>query len=122
MPVDFKSIILNPLIKSLKVDQNTLKNYCPVSGLAFLSKILEKVVYAQLKTHLNDNKLNVLLQLAYKEIHSTETAMLKILNDLLNASDNGDLILLCLLDLSAAFDSLDPCLASAAEAPPFSFA
>ena len=94
-------------IKSLKLDQNTLKNYHPVSGLAFLSKIIEKVAYAQLKTHLNDNKLNVLLQLAYKENHSTETAMLKILIDLLNASDNGDLILLCLLDLSAAFDSLD---------------
>ena len=79
VPVDFKTTILNPLIISLKLDQNTLKNYHPVSGLAFLSKILEKVVYAQLKTHLNDNKLNVLLQSAYKENHSTETAKLKIL-------------------------------------------
>ena len=79
VPVDFKTTILNPLIISLKLDQNTLKNYRPVSGLAFLSKILEKVVYAQLKTHLNDNKLIILLQSAYKENHSTETAKLKIL-------------------------------------------
>ena len=68
---------------------------------------MEKVVYSQLKIHLNDNKLNVLLQSAYKEHHSTETAMLKILNDLLNATDKGELTLLCLLDLSAAFDTLD---------------
>ena len=33
--------------------------------------------------------------------------MLKILNDLLNATDNGDLTILCLLALSAAFDTLD---------------
>ena len=64
-------------------------------------------MYGQLKTYLNDNKLNVLLQSAYKENHIRETAMLKILNGLLNATDNGDLTVLCLLDLSAAFDSLD---------------
>ena len=107
VPSDFKSAILNPLIKQLNLDQNTLKNYRPVSGLAFLSKILEKVVYSQIRVHLNDNKLNVLLQSAYKEHHSTETAMLKILNDVLNATDRGEVTLLCLLDLSAAFDTID---------------
>ena len=89
VPVEFKKAILSPLIKKANLDQNSLRNYRPVSNLAFLSKILEKVVRSQLKDHLNENQLHELFQSAYKENHSTETAMLKILNDLLNSAAKG---------------------------------
>ena len=107
VPVEFKKAILSPLIKKANLDQNSLRNYRPVSNLAFLSKILEKVVRSQLKDHLNENQLHELFQSAYKENHSTETAMLKILNDLLNSADKGEITILSLLDLSAAFDTID---------------
>ena len=47
------------------------------------------------------------MQLAYRQFHSTETAVLKTYNDLLLAADNRDVFALCLLDLTAAFDTVD---------------
>jgi len=47
------------------------------------------------------------LQSAYRTHHSTETAVVKVLSDILKALDNGDLTMLTLLDLSAAFDTVD---------------
>ena len=47
------------------------------------------------------------MQSAYRQHHSTETAILKIYNDLLLAADRGECTLLVLLDLSAAFDTVN---------------
>ena len=47
------------------------------------------------------------LQSAYCVGHSTETAVLKVLSDILLTIDSGDLSALVLLDLSAAFDTVD---------------
>ena len=64
-------------------------------------------VLSQVNDHLISNKLFSPLQSAYKPHHSTETALLKIMNDLLTALDNGKICFLTLLDLSAAFDTID---------------
>jgi len=61
----------------------------------------------QLVKYLKDNDPLPDLQSAYKAMHSTETAVLKVLADVLLALDSGDLAMLTLLDLSAAFDSVD---------------
>ena len=86
---------------------NVLGNYCPVSNLSFLSKVLEKVVAHQLTQHLQQHKLYDPLQSAYRKGHSTETALLKIKADTDRILDEGDGVLLVMLDLSAAFDTLD---------------
>ena len=78
-----------------------------MSNLSFLSKILEKVVLRQLLNHLLTNNLFNSHQSAYRAGHSTETALLKIVNDLLSALDEDKVSLLFLLDLSAAFDTID---------------
>ena len=57
--------------------------------------------------YLKDNDLLPDLQSAYRAMHSTETAVLKVLADILLALDSGDLAMLTLLDLSAAFDSVN---------------
>ena len=81
-------------------------NYHPVSNLSFLSKVLERIVLSQLNKHLNHNNPLSLLQSAYRPNHSTETALLRCVNDL-TAMDNNKICILTLLDLSAAFDTID---------------
>ena len=89
------------------LDQNNLKNYRPVSNLPFISKLLEKTVLRQLNDHISTNNLLHHFQSAYRANHSTETALVHILNDLLLETDTGKISLLTLLDLSAAFDTID---------------
>ena len=84
-----------------------MRNYHSVSNLAFLSKVLERVVARQLLKHMSCNQLHDPLQSAYKACHSTETALLRIKNDIDTALDQRHGVLLLLLDLSAAFDALD---------------
>ena len=107
VPDSFKHAVVRPLLKKQNMPPNELKNYRPVSNLPFLSKILEKVVLSQLKGHLLKYNLLDSHQSAYREFHNTETALLKVHNDLLCAADKNDISILALLDLSAAFDTID---------------
>ena len=84
-----------------------LNNFRPVSSLPFISKILERVVLAQLQSHLSENSLFEVKQSAYRNYHSTETALLHVLEGLLAGADEGLVSVLALLDLSAAFDTID---------------
>ena len=89
---------MKPLLKKPSLDQNDLKSYRPVSNLSFISKIIEKIVLSQTSADLNKNNLFSLTQSAYRPKHSTETILLKIMNDLLLALDRGEASILTLLD------------------------
>ena len=84
-----------------------LKNYRPVSNLPFISKILEKVVNNQLENHINSHSLHYDVQSAYRAYHSTETALLRVHHDIAYALDSNCCAVLLMLDLSAAFDTID---------------
>ena len=75
--------------------------------MCFLSKFLEKIVVNQLNTHINSSNTSNQYQSAYRKFHSTETALLKIHSDILASIDAGRVTALTLLDLSAAFDTID---------------
>ena len=107
LATDLKTAIVKPLLKKPSLDKNLLKNYRPISNLPFLSKILEKVVLHKLLSHLQENNLSNPFQSAYQAGCSTETVLLRIVNDILSALDNDNISVLLLLDLSAAFDTLD---------------
>ena len=107
VPPNFKMARVIPTLKNTTLDANQLGSYRPVSNLPFLSKILEKVVAARLTVHLRDNNLQELHQSAYKAHHSTETALLRVQDDILNSLREHRPCLLALLDLSSAFDTVD---------------
>ena len=107
VPTMFKHALVKPLIKKPSLSSKIMNNYWPVSILPFLSKILEKVVLKQLTEYMTRNNLHGKMQSAYKPGHSTETALLRIQNDLLLDLGKKHGIILILLDLSAAFDTID---------------
>ena len=84
-----------------------MKNFRPVSYLSFVSKILEKVVLIQLKKQLSGNNLLEIFQSTYRQNHSTETAVLSVLDGQLGSADERLVSLVALLDLSAAFDTAE---------------
>ncbi len=107
VPQDMKVAHVSPLLKKSTLDCEKLKNYRPVSNLSFLSKLIERAVDKQLSKYMDENELHAATQSAYRPNHSTETCLLKINNDLLQAMDRKNATMLVLLDLSAAFDTID---------------
>ena len=107
VPNNFKNAIVTPLIKKQSLDKENFKNYRPVSNLSFISKLLEKVVMSRINKHLDEHNLREPCQSAYRAGHSTETALVKVYDDMLCAVDDRQYVLLVLLDLSAAFDTID---------------
>ena len=107
MPTDLREAIVKPLLKKPSLDKENLKNYRPVSNLPYIGKLIEKVAIDQMDRHLFQNNLHEPLQSAYTPNHSTETAVVKVSNDILRALDCRQGVYLVLLDLSAAFDTID---------------
>lgn len=105
VPHQWKEAIVNPLSK---VDQpNELKDLRPISILPFLSKVLEKAVYYQLSSYIENNNILPSLQSGFRKGRGTVTALLDVTDNVLAAQDDGLGTILTLLDFSRAFDSID---------------
>ena len=85
----------------------THKNLRPISNLQFVSKITDRAVFDQCYGHMTDNELFPVLQSAHRKGHNTETALVRVLNDILSNMNKQHVSILVLLDLSAAFDTVD---------------
>lgn len=108
-PEALKNAIITPILKKPSLDMNVLKNYRPISNIHFIAKVIESIVASRFKDYMAANGLNEPLQSAYRKGHSTETALLKVKGDFLHDLDNGKAVLLVMLDLTAAFDTIDHC-------------
>ena len=93
----------NPSVKETWTGSKWLEEF----STHVISKILEKVVLTQLQKHLSENDLLEIRQSAYRKNHSTETALLSVVDGLLRNANDRLVSVLALLDLSAAFDTLD---------------
>ena len=78
-----------------------------MSNLAYASKLVETAVAKQLQHYFFSNDLFPFLQSAYRRKHSIETVLLKVTNDILLNLNDQRVTLLLLLDLSAAFETVD---------------
>ena len=93
IPADFKHAIVKPLLKQTYVGQRYLNNYRPVSKLPFASKLVEHALHDP-------------FQSAYRRVHSTETALLRVKNYIAAKQDRRCTTIIVMLDLSSAFDSV----------------
>ena len=106
-PDSLKTAIVTPILKDNSKDPDEYRNYRPVSSLPFLSKVVEKAIHEQLSEYIESNNLHAKYQSAYRQSHSCETAMLKVVDTIQENIGNGFYVLLILLDSSAAFDTVD---------------
>ena len=100
----WKCALVHPLLKKLGL---IFQNFRPVSNLQYISKLTEKAVFIQTHGQMVTHNIYPELQSSYHEHHSTETALLKVMNDVLLKWNSQHVTLLILLDLSAAFDTVD---------------
>ena len=107
-PSELKKALVRPSLKKPNLDPETLKHYRPISNLAYLGKLIERAAVKQYVTYLSEYVLFATSQSAYRQHHSTETALLRVCNDILRSLDSpGGEAILVLLDLTAAFDTID---------------
>ena len=106
-PVSLKHGTIKPIIKDKNGDRENFKNYRPVTNIPFMAKLIEKAANNQIVNYLEQNDMFPSHQSAYRKRHSCETAMLKIVDDIKVALSEKKMVMLVLLDLSSAFDTID---------------
>ena len=105
-PDCFKMAIVKPLFKN-KGENTIFGNYRPISLLSSFSKIIERVVFDQLYSYMNNNNLFQNSQYGFRKNHSTEHAALEFIDHTAFEMDRNNFPLAVFLDLSKAFDTLD---------------
>ena len=106
-PTCFKTAQITPLLKQRGLDEADPSNYRPISNLNTISKILERLALVRLVPHVSASPSSDMMQSGYRKWHSTETALLKITNDIFEGFDSRKSTILIALDQSAAFDCIE---------------
>ena len=106
-PSTLKQGRVTPLLKKPGMDKSVMANYRPITNLSTLSKLLERLVLSRLRPHVLTSNNFSEYQSAYRAGHSTETALLRVHNDLVCNIGNQRTTVLLALDISAAFDTID---------------
>ena len=98
--------MVKPLLKKKGLDLQE-KNYCPVSNLPFFSKLVEHATLTQFDEHCRKHHLLPDFQSAYRKGYSTETSLLKMTNDIIWSMERKQVTVVIVLNMSAAFNTID---------------
>jgi hypothetical protein len=105
-PDNLKIAKVIPLYK--KDDEMIFSNYRPISLLPAISEFFERIMFNQLYNYFQTHKLFYSSQYGLRAGHSTELAALDLIDRILSEMDKGNIPICIFLDLSKAFDTLDP--------------
>ena len=106
-PSSYKTASVTPLLKKNVLDRDNPANFRPILNLHTISKILERLFLSRFTAHVENSPNFNRFQSAYRRGFSTETAILRLLSDVRCAADEKCRSMVVLLDLSAAFDTID---------------
>ena len=98
---------LTPLLKKPGLDTTDFKNFRPITNLTTISNINERLVLQRLRPYLASSPNSCRLPSAYFTSRSVDTALVKIVDDIFGHIDDGSVVALVSLDISAAFDIVD---------------
>ena len=104
-PNELKTAKITPIYKS--EDVTLVANYRPVSVLSVFSKILERIMYTRIISFINENNLLYKYQFGFRKGHSTEHALISLVDKISEELDSGKQVLGVFLDFSKAFDTVD---------------
>ena len=104
-PQSMKIAKVTPFYSSGK--KNLMTNYRPISVLSCFSKILERIMYNSLYSYLNDNSRFFQKQFGFREGHSTNHALIELINSINDSFNQNKYTLGVFIDLSKAFDTVD---------------
>ena len=102
-----KKSIVKPILKKPNLDADDLALYHPVSNLPFISKLLEKIVASDCRQTWMITNCFLVTSRRIGAFVLRKQHLLRVLSDLTSAMESGKLALLTLLDMSAAFDTVD---------------
>ena len=86
-PDEMKHAMVKPILKKAGLDAMDLKSWRPISNLSFTSKLAERIATSRLRNHLSEQQLLPETQSAYRQFHSTETALTAVVDKIVKAVD-----------------------------------
>ena len=104
-PSELKIARVVPIFKS--GDPSLLTNYRPISVLSFFSKVFERIVYDYLFDFICTNSILYDYQFGFRPGHSTQQAIITLIDKITKSLDNGDIVISLFIDLKKAFDTVD---------------
>ena len=103
-----KELKLARVVPIFKIgDKTELTNYRPISVLSFFSKVFDKFMYTHLLYFIEQNKIIYKHQYGFRQKHSTQHAIITLVDRITNSLDKGDIVISIFLDLKKAFDTVD---------------
>ena len=102
-----KEAYITPMTKKPQFDKIYSTKYRPTSNISVISKLLARAVSSKIVDYLDTYKFVPSNQSAYIKVHSTTTVLIAVFSNIIDELDKGYLVLLTMLDLSAAFDCVD---------------
>ena len=104
-PSELKLARVVPIFKS--GDPSLITNYRPISVLSIFSKVFEKVMYNHIISFMNKNDVLYDQQFGFRQKHSTQQAIIMLVDKITRSLDAGDIVISVFLDLKKAFDTVD---------------